>query len=630
MDLALQQAIDAHPVITFDVYDTLLRRIVFKDRDLWKLVDQEWEKRFGAKSFNFYAERSKADKIARKAYDYSEVNIDEIYEHLSNLIGEDNAKRCKTLELDFEHTLVTPNKPIVDAFYYALSKGKDVYIISDMYLRHTDVESALHNIGVKGYKKLFVSCEYRATKHESGELYKIVSQDINVDVTNILHIGNDKNADVNKASIVGADTYWVREQSNTHYIDEKKSDISLDFSLLNGFISKYSKEEDNLAYKLGFEVFGPIISGFLYWIGQHKIKEKLDKVIFLARDGYILEDICKENHILGDTEYFYLSRRSMVVPMIQYQESLEDILNLYKSWPTKSSATILFDKLGLENNFNLLYQFGISESEEFTKKELIQDSRIVKLFESVKHIVYENSINESNLLKQYIESLGSNVRIGIVDLGSGTIYNSLVEFTKYHNIDIEWIPLYFQNTQCPNHSYMDISNNLDLKSALRFGYLFLEIFFTAPHGTTMGYISKLNKVQPVLSKYEYDTCPDKYKNRLSDLHSGAKDFYNVFPHQLIDETSSLVIFSNLEAFLLHPSNLDIEYWGEFPFFENYYIYNPMIKNRNIVEYIKNPKLLVSDIQSSLWLSGFLRKLIGNNLGIEIISKIYRIKAKYMQ
>lgn len=630
MDLALQRAIDAHPVITFDVYDTLMRRIVSKDRDLWKLVDQEWEKRFGIKSFNFYVERSKADKIARKVYDYSEVNIDEIYEHLSNLIGEDNAKRCKILELEFEHTLVTQNKPIVEAFYYALSKGKDVYIISDMYLRHSDIESALHHIGVKGYKKLFVSCEYRATKHEFGELYRIVSQDINVDVIDILHIGNDKNADINKAKANGVDTYWVSEQSNIYYINERKSDISLDFSILNGFISKYSKIEDNLAYKLGFEVFGPIVSGFLSWIGQHKIKEKLDKVIFLARDGYILENICKENQILGDTEYFYLSRRSMIVPMIQYQETLEDILNLYKSWPTKSSATILFDKLGLENNFNLLHQFGINESEEFTKQELIQDSRIVNLFNFVKSTVYENSIYESNLLKQYIESLGSNIRIGVVDLGSGTIYNGLVKFTKYHNIDIEWIPLYFQNTQYPNQSYMDISNNLDLKSALRFGYLFLEIFFTAPHGTTLGYISKLNKVQPVLSKYEYDTCSDEYKNRLLDLHSGAKDFYNVFPHQLIDETSSSVIFSNLEFFLLHPSNLDIDYWGEFPFFENYYIYNSMIKNRNILEYIKAPKLLVSDIRSSLWLSGFLRKLMGNNLGIEIISKLYRLKSKYIQ
>ena len=33
MELALQQAIDVHPVITFDVYDTLVFRVIYKDRD---------------------------------------------------------------------------------------------------------------------------------------------------------------------------------------------------------------------------------------------------------------------------------------------------------------------------------------------------------------------------------------------------------------------------------------------------------------------------------------------------------------------------------------------------------------------------------------------------------------------
>ena len=42
MELALQQAIDVHPVITFDVYDTLVCRVIYKDRDLWQLVDREY------------------------------------------------------------------------------------------------------------------------------------------------------------------------------------------------------------------------------------------------------------------------------------------------------------------------------------------------------------------------------------------------------------------------------------------------------------------------------------------------------------------------------------------------------------------------------------------------------------
>ena len=45
MDLALQQAIDAHSVITFDVYDTLIYRVLYRDRDVWHLVDREYQKR---------------------------------------------------------------------------------------------------------------------------------------------------------------------------------------------------------------------------------------------------------------------------------------------------------------------------------------------------------------------------------------------------------------------------------------------------------------------------------------------------------------------------------------------------------------------------------------------------------
>lgn len=53
MELALQQAIDVHPVITFDVYDTLVCRVIYKDRDLWQLVDREYQKRNHAKPIGF-------------------------------------------------------------------------------------------------------------------------------------------------------------------------------------------------------------------------------------------------------------------------------------------------------------------------------------------------------------------------------------------------------------------------------------------------------------------------------------------------------------------------------------------------------------------------------------------------
>ena len=44
--------------------------------------------------------------------------------------------------------------------------------------------------------------------------------------------------------------------------------------------------------------------------------------------------------------------------------------------------------------------------------------------------------------------------------------------------------MYLQNSHEPKDSYIDVSQNYELQTALRLGYMFLEVFFTAPHGTT--------------------------------------------------------------------------------------------------------------------------------------------------
>ena len=109
MELALQQAIDAHPVITFDVYDTLVCRVIYKDRDLWQLVDREYQKRNHAKPIGFYKKRETADHKARKTYPYREVTLDEIYEVFADLYGQELADACKALEIELEINLTFPN-----------------------------------------------------------------------------------------------------------------------------------------------------------------------------------------------------------------------------------------------------------------------------------------------------------------------------------------------------------------------------------------------------------------------------------------------------------------------------------------------------------------------------------------
>lgn len=468
MELALQQAIDVHPIITFDVYDTLVCRVIYKDRDLWHLVEREYQKRNHTKPIGFYKKRETADHKARKTYPYREVTLDEIYEVFAELYGQELADACKALEIELEINLTFPNDEVIEAYQYALQQGKKVYIISDMYLTDTIIGQVLDHNRISGYDKLFVSCIYRKTKHEGGALFSAVLEEIQADAKDVLHIGNDAKADIQQSKAVGLDAYLIKPPSRKSYVDETKAKGDLDYSLLYGFIKKHNspKTPNSLAYRLGFDVFGPITKGFMEWIKGHKNRHNLDAILFLTRDGYVLQAISDQEGSLRSF-YSYLSRRSVVIPMIQYRQSLEDILRLYKSWQSNITLTTLFNRLGIPYDADVVHSVGLRESDTFSRDELPQDKRIQALYNQVKAKVYYNSQEQGQLLSDYLKQYKDYRRIGVVDLGAGTIVSALQQYSTIKNYNIDWVPLYLQNSLEPKDSYIHISQNYELQTALR-------------------------------------------------------------------------------------------------------------------------------------------------------------------
>lgn len=615
MELALQQAIDVHPIITFDVYDTLVCRVIYKDRDLWHLVEREYQKRNHAEPIGFYKKRETADHKARKTYPYREVTLDEIYEVFAELYGQELADACKALEIELEINLTFPNDEVIEAYQYALQQGKKVYIISDMYLTDTIIGQVLDHNRISGYDKLFVSCIYRKTKHEGGALFSAVLEEIQADAKDVLHIGNDAKADIQQSKAVGLDAYLIKPPSRKSYVDETKAKGDLDYSLLYGFIKKHNspKTPNSLAYRLGFDVFGPITKGFMEWIKGHKYRHNLDAILFLARDGYVLQAISDQEGSLRSF-YSYLSRRSVVIPMIQYRQSLEDILRLYKSWQSNITLTTLFNRLGIPYDADVVHSVGLRESDTFSRDELTQDKRIQALYNQVKAKVYYNSQEQGQLLSDYLKQYKDYRKIGVVDLGAGTIVSALQQYSTIKNYDIDWVPLYLQNSLEPKDSYIDISQNYELQTALRLGYMFLEVFFTAPHGTTLGYeYNEKCEAIPLLEDYEYSSIPEEYKNRLDELHQGAMDFYQSYPLDMMQYGSidADMVMTNFNQFVLHPDDEDVAYWGPYPVYID--SFEPMVKNKSLSAYVGNPKQLSRDFKDSIWPAGFLHALGKSNL-----------------
>ena len=71
-------------------------------------------------------------------------------------------------------------------------------------------------------------------------------------------------------------------------------------------------------HDFGYNKLGPLLLCFSNWIYNELNKNNINKVFFLARDGYIMKqafDIVNKNPKIKSS-YFYASRRSIIVPSL--------------------------------------------------------------------------------------------------------------------------------------------------------------------------------------------------------------------------------------------------------------------------------------------------------------------------
>lgn len=190
-NLFLKHLVNKYQVISFDVFDTLIERKVRLPSDIFRITGEQVLGTNYAKSFT--KDRIDAESMARKLTDNGEVNLDEIYSLLQDKYKE-KAIILKKAEIKNEIELCTPKEKIIQYFNYAISRSKEIYIISDMYLPTSIIETMLRKCGVFGYKKIYVSNEYRVNKI-TGKLFDCVIRENEINSDQMLHIGDSIKAD---------------------------------------------------------------------------------------------------------------------------------------------------------------------------------------------------------------------------------------------------------------------------------------------------------------------------------------------------------------------------------------------------------------------------------------------------
>ncbi|VXA57530.1 conserved hypothetical protein [Acinetobacter proteolyticus] len=323
-------------IVSFDIFDTLLLRPYLSPRDLFLHIeiDQCLE--------GFALARREAEFRARKKNpDRQEICYDDIYNEI-----ETEFKCAKEIELNWEFRVLQPNPEMKLLWDYALELNKKVIVISDMYHSFESLKQLLINNKFHAFEHLYVSSHYGKTK-KKGTLFEQVLSDLKVSAQDIVHIGDNKKGDYRTPKKQGIQAILYKQVVQQFLaVDERakrfteQGTLNLGKSILVAMLAirwlNLSLLQGQSSYwqEIGYSYAAPLAYGYGKWIETAALEKKLDHLLFVARDGYLLQKVFQQFHV-GEikTSYVYAPRLLNLVYRLDYNkhniESAKAIVDFY-------------------------------------------------------------------------------------------------------------------------------------------------------------------------------------------------------------------------------------------------------------------------------------------------------------
>ncbi len=403
----------SYDVISFDVFDTLLLRPFSDPYDAFILLQEKYNQ------INFDKIRKNAAKSVfekkKICKGESEISLQDIYREINHQTGIPIDEGIKN-EIELEENICYANKYFLTVLELLKAQGKKIIAVSDMYLSKDTIASLLYKNGFDGFEKIYVSCEFGYGKKEG--LFKNVREDYKG--LKIVHIGDNKEKDFKMPQKEGIDAYLYRGVNYSGNPFRVKGLSGIISSAYKGIINAelHSGENRyNAVYEYGFVYGGIYILGYTNWVSQTSKLLNAEKVLFLARDGYILHkvytNILKENN----SKYVFWSRLAGIRICAQKDKYtfIEDTLRRRKKdkkfitvqkWLEIMNLQILEPHL---SDFNICLDNPLNEV-TINRLELL----LTEKWEEVINCYEE----ESNAAKKYFEEIiGSAKKILLVDIG---------------------------------------------------------------------------------------------------------------------------------------------------------------------------------------------------------------------
>lgn len=617
----LIKKIDSYSIISFDLFDTLVERLVKKPTDVFQLVEDRYNQLHNS-NISFANKRKMAEKLARKRNKNVEINFNDIYLELKKFFSDNECKKLKCLEENIEKEIIVPRYDIKKVYDYCIQNNKIIYIISDMYLPQNIISNIAISCGYDSCKKIYVSSEYKKTK-QSGKLFQLLLVENNIDVKKIIHIGDNKIADYQMPLSLGIAAINIplrKLNSIAYYRPKFFGKEELYYYIIKKFTDVHlsCRENNNRNYAIGYESFGPLLYGFAIWLKNKALELNLDKVFFCSRDGYVFAKMFQRLNIDINFSYLYVSRQALLPTVFQYDKDVASMLKRYKSWPRVITMQEIFKKLDLLNEYKLCPS-KYKNKVFFSLNELLVNSELMSYLNTLKELIQDNSKIKARLFRRYLQQEQFAGNIAIVDIGSGTIESALRDFIKYDDkIEVNLKALYFSadfGKEKNNKKSFVYNDFYELEYKIRFFYMLIEAFLSAPHGSVLDYKNESGIVKPIEAKYYYSTQKND-EIMIESLRKGAIQF--VIDFQKNKNRFTKKIFQRiLFDFVLYPHKDDAILWGDFHIDADKFIPIAPKINGNILFGLKK----------SLWVAGSLKRTFDNDFLNYLLIMLYGYKVK---
>lgn len=527
---------------SFDIFDTLIARTTATPKGIFALMKDRLEKERGVHDLdvfvvdNFFELRIHSEELARKSKEMQwieEVTLQDIYDAMSlcGCISHEQKKYLMDLEIKTEIENVIGIEENILRLKELLEKGENVVLISDMYLSADVIRKMLLKIDkIFADIPVYVSSEYLMRK-TTGKIYTKVQELENVKYEEWTHIGDNKHQDVEIPYKLGIHTEYYEKKNGTAFewdlLEKYESDSSLQLLIGAAMRSRNGKDDSN-AYQTGCCYGGPVLYSYAEWIVEQACKKKIERLYFIARDGYlikkIVDKILSERGLAISTKYIYGSRKAWRMPSLS-----KDHYNLYQLilWSHSNRIKTLQNLANvLEISLKELYTFlpgtyAKNQNQiEITNQELEYIADSLTHNEAFKEWHLESLKEKRKLVQEYLrqEVDTSDGNFAFVDVsGGGLTQGCLKELLKeQHDAPIRTFFFKIDRVNLIKDSITDTFIPSFLENNL-----VVEMMCRAPHGQTNGYAWQEGTILPKMSCLENQQL---LEHGFGDYEKGILDF----------------------------------------------------------------------------------------------------------